>query len=217
MILHQPSVALTDLVLAVESILIFYLLPSRTSAVRLRNALRLLFAALAGAALLGFVVHGFLVDKSSLAYRLSWIGTLLAIGVMTFAMVWMATRLCCTESAGRWIVRASLLLLSGYALLVLLGFRRFGLAVAVYLPALLFLLTAFVIQYRCSHIPGSLLGAISLLLSVLAAAVQQSGVSLHPEYLDHNTLYHLIQAVALWILYLAGKRLLQPPAGRALR
>jgi hypothetical protein len=39
----------------------------------------------------------------------------------------------------------------------------------------------------------------SVAVSVLAAAVQQSGLALHRHF-NHNDLYHLIQIVALWML-----------------
>lgn len=55
---------------------------------------------------------------------------------------------------------------------------------------------------------GARLGVVSLVLSLFAAAVQQFGIGLESIYLDRNTLYHLIQAIASWLLYLSGKQLL---------
>lgn len=213
MTLHEPAVALTDLGLALECTLFVFLLAAPTSNIALARAWRLLFASLAGAAFLGFVVHGFLVDKSALSYRLAWTATLLAIGVVTLATTLIATHLCCAAPTRQWIVRATLLLLSGYAFLVLMGYRHYGLAVAVYLPAILFLLGALAVRYWRVHSPGTVLGMAGLVLSLLAAAVQQLNINLHPDYLDHNTLYHLIQALALWLLYLCARRLLRPAAG----
>lgn len=43
----------------------------------------------------------------------------------------------------------------------------------------------------------------SIAVSVVAALVQQSGFDLH-RHLNHNDLYHLIQLVALWLLYRGG-------------
>jgi hypothetical protein len=52
-----------------------------------------------------------------------------------------------------------------------------------------------------------------LALVFVGAAVQQSGVALHPVYLDHNTVYHIIQGLALWLLYRAARWIsdAQPP------
>ncbi len=44
----------------------------------------------------------------------------------------------------------------------------------------------------------------SIVVSVIGALVQMSGLRLH-EHFNHNDLYHVIQFVALWLLYRAGK------------
>ena len=43
----------------------------------------------------------------------------------------------------------------------------------------------------------------SIAVSVLAALVQHFGVSPHPRF-NHNDLYHVIQIIALWLLYRGG-------------
>jgi hypothetical protein len=43
--------------------------------------------------------------------------------------------------------------------------------------------------------------AMGLALSVVAAVLQQQRVAVHPVYFDHNALYHLVQAIALVVLY----------------
>jgi hypothetical protein len=50
----------------------------------------------------------------------------------------------------------------------------------------------------------SLIGAIAV--SFAAAGVQQLELSPHPRF-NHNDLYHLVQAVGLWLFYRAGRRL----------
>lgn len=44
----------------------------------------------------------------------------------------------------------------------------------------------------------------SIGMSVLGALVQQFRVSIHPQWFDFNDVYHVIQMVALWMLYRAG-------------
>lgn len=44
----------------------------------------------------------------------------------------------------------------------------------------------------------------SIVVSVIGALVQMSRLTLH-EHFNHNDLYHVIQFVALWLLYRAGK------------
>jgi hypothetical protein len=47
-------------------------------------------------------------------------------------------------------------------------------------------------------------GIVGLVLTFLGAAVQQLKLAVHPVYFDHNALYHLIQFVALWMIYRAA-------------
>jgi hypothetical protein len=44
----------------------------------------------------------------------------------------------------------------------------------------------------------------SIGVSVLAALVQQAQLTIDPYWFDHNDLYHIIQIVALWLLYRAA-------------
>jgi hypothetical protein len=50
---------------------------------------------------------------------------------------------------------------------------------------------------------GLMLAGVSL--SAVAAGIQQSGVAIHRHF-NHNDLYHVVQAVAIWLLYLAARR-----------
>jgi hypothetical protein len=54
-------------------------------------------------------------------------------------------------------------------------------------------------------------------LSFVAAAVQQTETSLHPLYFNHNALYHLIQAFALLLIFLAARGLLRKTSTQELR
>src|SRR5205823_6043329 len=51
------------------------------------------------------------------------------------------------------------------------------------------------------------IGVAGLGLIFIAAAAQQARIALHPRYFNHNALYHLIQALALWLLFLGLRRL----------
>ncbi|HUP45385.1 MAG TPA: hypothetical protein VM779_07715 [Thermoanaerobaculia bacterium] len=50
----------------------------------------------------------------------------------------------------------------------------------------------------------------SIGVSVIAAAVQQSGFAIHRHF-NHNDLYHLMQIAALWLLYRGGVRRMSRP------
>jgi hypothetical protein len=44
----------------------------------------------------------------------------------------------------------------------------------------------------------------SIAVSVVAALIQQARLTIHPHWFDHNDLYHVIQMIALWLLYRAA-------------
>ena len=76
------------------------------------------------------------------------------------------------------------------------------------LPAAAFLLAGFLRAAVRERASWARLGACGLALSFAAAAIQQLRIALHPVYFNHNALYHLVQAVALALLFIAFRGLL---------
>ena len=76
-----------------------------------------------------------------------------------------------------------------------------------YSPAALFLLIAFLTAYRREKHGAYLFGVSGMVLTFAAALCQQLGLGLHPIYFNHNAVYHVIQAVALFLIFLAARRL----------
>jgi hypothetical protein len=89
----------------------------------------------------------------------------------------------------------------------------FGIAIAHYLPATLFLLFAFALLYGRGRRSAMLAGVIGMVLTLVAAYVQQRRIAVHPVYFNHNALYHLVQAIALALLFMASRGLLAPREG----
>jgi hypothetical protein len=104
-----------------------------------------------------------------------------------------------------WIRPVAVLLAVAYATVVLFVNRTFLMAILMYLPATLFLLIAMVASWSRERSRRLLLGIIGLVLTFLAAGVQQVKIAIHPVYFDHNALYHLIQFVALWLVFVAAR------------
>lgn len=205
MTLLEPAVSLTDFGLAIETTLFAVLLARGPTSHRgERRWWILFFASLALASLLGFVTHGLFADKSLPLYRQLWGATLLSIGFMALAATALAALLMFGSHTATRIVWSAASLLAPYSVAVMAGYHHFGLAVAAYTPAMVFLLAAFVRQFRKYSARYWLVGISGLLLTAIAAAIQQLGVGLHPEHFNHNALYHVIQALALWLLYLTA-------------
>jgi hypothetical protein len=199
----EPDVALTDYGLAIECALFAGWLARSQGAASLRRWAILFFGALIVAPLAGGTVHGFFLDTSSLGHRVLWPLTLMAIGVAA-AAAWMigASLQFSADLAGR-VGRVTAIALALYGYIILVELQSFIVAIAFYLPAAIFLLWAMGARYARTKERAALIGVAGLLLTFVASGVQVGQLALHPVYFNHNALYHLIQAIALALIYLA--------------
>jgi hypothetical protein len=165
-----------------------------------------LFATAGVAALLGGIVHIY-DQKDELAFRTFWVLTLLNVGLASYNVWLINIRLVLTDSLSRmgtYAARASFLI---YVLFVLFVNDQFYVAILSYIPpafVLFCILFARVLRERNRF---TFYGLGGLLLTFVAAAVQYKHVEFTAIYLDHNSLYHIIQALGLWGLYLFGSRI----------
>ena len=202
MTLLERDVAPTDFGLTIECLALAAWLHWRTPMNPLRTWFVIFFAALGIAALLGGITHGFLNDPRSALYGLTWSTTLLAIGIAAVATWTIGARLLFSERTANesWlppVCCSSCTWLS----------RSFTVAIVTYVPAVAFLLLAFALTYR--RRPSSYLraGIAGLVLSFVAAAIQQAEI--RAPGLTHNALYHLVQAVAMLMIFAAAQGITQ--------
>ena len=161
------------------------------------------FTATAIASAAGGTVHGF---QHAIARRLTnllWLITLESLVVAAFAVVGAAIVLVGWGRTTRFVATfAAAVAFGSYGLWVIEN-PVFLSAIAAY-GAAFGVLVGIRLSVRPLDGGGRLLLA-GVALSMVAAGVQQSGWSIH-RYFNHNDLYHVIQAVAVWLLYLAAKR-----------
>src|SRR5262245_7058211 len=152
--------------------------------------------AFAGAA--GGTVHGFQLMMPRAVTNLLWIATLEGLVIAAFSVVsaaiiligWGRTVTFATTFAaavvfgsyGLWVVRHPVFVAA---------IAAYGVALAVVLLVRL--------RLRPFDRGGRFLIA-GIVVSVIAAVIQQSGWSLHPKF-NHNDLYHVVQAVGVYLLY----------------
>ncbi|MEZ5542244.1 MAG: hypothetical protein R3F42_09375 [Pseudomonadota bacterium] len=208
MVIAQPAVSLTDFALFIESTVFAALLwRGRAVFAHLQVWFVVFFLSLALAALAGGISHGFLEHRHPALDALVWSVTLLAIG-LTGLSTWFIGAGLLDES---WLTRAIAVLASLlfvlYVAVVLFVDTRFLVAVLYYLPATLFLLLLLLWRFIDTGHFWIFPGISGLVLAVAAAAVQQSGLTLHPVWLDHNVLYHLIQAAAMLLFFLFARHI----------
>lgn len=167
------------------------------------------FTSIAVAALAGGTVHGFFLDKSTLGHRILWPMSLLGIG-LTASSAWVLSGYLASQlqHLKKWIWFSGCVFIV-YAALVLLYSQDFSVVIFNYLPAMLALLILSLRNYIQVRSRFARLISIGLVISFLAAYVQQAGIYFHPTYFNHNSTYHLIQAIGLIVLYLGAQDQIQ--------
>jgi Family of unknown function (DUF6962) len=206
----EPDVTLTDYALAIECALFASLIYFRGDpATPLRPRFALLFAAISIATFTGGTVHGFFPDPETLGYRILWTATLIAAGLAAFATWAIGARLWLSEKAERRLFTLALTEFLAYAATVLFVSQEFWIAIVNYLPPTLFLLIVFYELHRHMKIRELQVGTIGWVLTFVAAAVQQGRIALDPVYFNHNSLYHVIQAIALFLIFWGARWLVK--------
>ena len=208
----EPDVALTDYGLFFESCLFCFWIHRRNRSHPLTRWFLLLFSSIALAAALGGTVHGFLTDPHSGVRIVVWYGTMILLGVTGLSEFGIAAHLLLPPRAARFLILAAVGMFALYLCAVLFWSAEFRIAILDYVVGLVFLCIAFVCTYLRTGVPSVALGAAGLLVSVLASRLQQAHVSLHPRYFNHNALYHVLQAVALFFIYRSARALLMMPS-----
>lgn len=210
----EPDVALTDYALFVECAVFAWLIARRPAdRLALRPWTVLFFASTALAALFGGTVHGFFAAETGSIGRVLWKASMLAIGATALAGYVIGARLLFDHQLADRVFGIAAGLTAGYAALIVFFSDAFWVAVAGYLPAAAFLLVGFLRAVVRGRASWARLGAGGLMLSFVAAAIQQLRIALHPVYFNHNALYHLVQAVALVLLFIAFRGLLASTEG----
>ena len=174
--MHEPAVAITDFILAVECTVFAVLIARKMPRGSYRMWLLAFFGSITAGALCGGLTHAFFPNDTPGA-RAIWVATMLAIGGTALA--------CWNLSAGvtgnEWMPLRAVAIgtFIGYVGLVLYGFRAYGLVVINYLPAALFLLITCVIAWRRGE-RALRWTALGLVLTFVAAAIQVGSIALPP-------------------------------------
>jgi uncharacterized protein DUF6962 len=217
-VLHDPDVVLTDVGLAGLGAYLGWRLWSAAGGESLRRIGAVLMASLASAALWGAVFHAFFPGGTATpAGRLAWIPVSLSIVAASATMLSLALRILAPNLSAqlrRYVVMAYA---GSFVGVVILVDNSYASIVHFYLPALLLLLIAAGQQLIRQRSRGWTLVTTGLLVSTVAALLQQLRISIHPVYFDHNAVYHVVQGTALVVLYFGWRRAREPLAPPHLR
>lgn len=203
--MNQPDVTLTDFALALESAIFFVLIARLPVPSKLRKPTLVLFLSLSLSALAGGISHGYLYDPSTIAAQACWRATLIFIGGVALSCWW----LCSAFLSGRkayFLTQVALIEFFAYVIFVSTVRQNFGYAILNYLPPVTFLLVVLLWRAREPEMRNALWAAAGLALTFVAAGIQQMKIALHPDYFNHNALYHLVQGIAIALLFIGIKR-----------
>ena len=167
----------------------------------------LAFAVTGLAALAGGCVHGFGTFLPPRLARVLWVGTVMSVGVGTACLlagaVFAAVR---PGPLRRFLLALCVLKLAAYLTFIALR-PAFRYAVYDSLPVVLLLLGFLAQRWSRSRSTAAALGVAGLLVSIAGAFVQQARIGIHPDWFNHNDVYHVIQGGALWLLHRASPEL----------
>lgn len=169
-----------------------------------------LLGLLALASVLGAIAHGLeLTDRvRDLLWQPLYLCLGLAVGLFTVAAI--RDRL--GEPAARRALPWMIVLGFGFFAITRIGSGTFLVFIAYEAVAMLAALVLYLDAAIRPRVPGAALMAVGVTLNLLAAAVQQSSVSLDLAGipLDHNGVFHLVQIVAVVVLTAGVLRGLTP-------
>jgi hypothetical protein len=200
----EPDVTLTDFALAALcSGLAVSLLRRTDGDPGVRRAFAALFAALALASLLGGVWHGFLSAPGSPQAPVVWTTTMLALGAAASALWMISARLASSPFWRRILPVVALAQFVAFAAIVLFRTQSYSIVGLTMLPPVAVLISQLIARYRRSGASRLMLAAAGFLLVVGANVLQRLHVSLPAAGLSANALYHVLQATAFVMVFVA--------------
>jgi hypothetical protein len=209
--MSEPDVTLTDYGLALECAMLAVILaltPTHRKPLRIAGMCFFIFLGLSAGT--GGTVHGFCDQMQPSACQLLWKLTLLSVGLAAFSTWMLGAGLLATGRTGSWLALAAIPQIALYITLVFLVTQEFWIAFTVYLPAALLLLAGFCHAAWHGGRRSPLVGASGSVLSLLSSFLQFMRIGIDPVYFNHNALAHVVQAVALALLFLGIRSVTGP-------
>ncbi|MEK6890123.1 MAG: hypothetical protein AABX35_02945 [Nanoarchaeota archaeon] len=206
MFLQQPAVAITDFILTLETIILAFIILNISVKSKLKGVSFLFYISLALGSLIGGIVHGFFPDIGSFWNLILWKITMISIGLVAL-FAWLIAGNLVLPKYNKLILYVASLEFIFYCIFVLFVDSQFKIAILNYFPAIIFLFISFgILCFRKNY--SSLWGLAGIILTFVAVWIQEAQISLHSIYFNHNALYHLVQGIALLLIFFALKRII---------
>jgi hypothetical protein len=202
----EPVTMLTDYGLGVVAVLLAWRL-IRANDSRAARLWALAFAVTGVAAVVGGSVHGFApLMPTGLMQGLRTF-TVMAVGLASACLLAGVVFAAAAPGTGRLVLLGVCALKLGLYLAWVVPHPDFRYAAYDSAPVAVAVLAFLVRWWRQEGPSAAAYGVAGMLLSIAGAVLQQSRLGIHPIWFNHNDLYHVVQAVALWLLQRAGLKL----------
>jgi hypothetical protein len=185
--IHEPMTVATDYLMAISALAFGMRL------LRSNRLWALAFFCTAAASFFGGTYHGIAPQLAPIGQWMLWKATVFSVGFASFFLLSARGRLLASIAVIKLVLYVSWMTAHDDFVWVIADYGTTLLLVGIEQ-------TIAWIRERAASAPW-VLG--SILVSIVGAAVQQSGAQFHTHF-NHNDLYHLIQIVALWLLYRGG-------------
>ncbi len=202
MTITEPVTVLTDYILAIETLIFGVLL--RQQAIRDREISikfwAISFFIIAFAAITGGTSHGFAKQLPETVYHFLWKITLYSVGASTLFMLSAIAHATLKDRSRKILIVLAWVQFCAFVILIA-GTSDFRYVIYDYVPAMIVILALCIFRWNA---PFSIWIISGILVSFVAAGIQLSGFTLHKNF-NHNDLYHVIQMIAMYLLYRGGK------------
>ena len=207
--MKEIDVTLTDYGLTILCFVIaLVIFKKRTDNPMLTTWFTVLFLSVGFAAFIGGTVHGF-VYEGTLSHFILWRGAILFIGVSALCGWMIGFSIIFTPFFQKIFSVAAIVNFIIYSAYVLFFNQNFGVAPANYLPSAVFLLIVFISVYKQTLHKLAFFALLGLVLTFVAAGIQQLEIDVHPDYFNHNAFYHVVQAAGLYLIFLGSTFLIK--------
>ncbi len=209
MVLHHLDVVITN---GLVAILGFYfglsLLQSPTMHYDLRRLLVGCFLSVGMASAIAGYFHGYLQDGAEEMRPIVWRSIVLLLGLSSFYLWKLTAFFALPQRFRKWTDILLILALLGYCYIVTNERDDFLVVVVFYLPAVIFLTLTLATKWFTKNDARYFSGVLGLTITLIAAVIQGLKFDIHPEYMTHNAIYHLIQAIGLYYFYIFSRRII---------
>jgi hypothetical protein len=161
--------------------------------------------AVAAGSYAGGTFHGFQHVLEPAVAAVLWKVTTISMGVAGFFLLTSAITAAFAGQHRRWLIAGAALKLAIYVVWMR-GHDEFRFVIYEYGSTLAILLLLLAAERTHGVAGHRAYIASGILVSIAAAAVQQTGFRLHHHF-NHNDLMHVIQMGGVWLLYKGGARL----------